>query len=543
MINKRKHSFLGFYPFIVLLLSSFACSQSLTSELPVSTPTLSPTPFVPSGENVAPVQTAKTPLTDNPTDSSPSPNQTYQPLFKSAPCAFPVPSGYNPECGYLVVPENRALPNSALIQIHVAIFHSIAEGPAPDPVVHLAGGPGSSSLDVAGYLFNQGLGGILNRRDFIFFDQRGTGYSLPRLDCPERDAITPALLNGSLAEDEALQTTIDAFRRCRDRLVSQGIDLSTYNSETSAADINDLRLALRYNQLNLYGDSYGTRLALTLMRDFPQAVRSVVLDSTYPLEVNLYTSLASNTERAFNVLFDECAADPICNTSYPDLRQVFYNLVDQLNTSPARVPLSVGGTRYEVLLDGNRLIDVLFVGLYNPVVIASMPRMIYQIQQGEYSILRQRLSLYFDTSSALGMGISVQCAEEIPFNSVNDVYAAAQGVQPEIAAFFPKSVQYLFNICQDWIGNKPNPRENQPVTSDIPALILAGEFDPITPPVWGQMTASHLTHSNFFEFRGNGHWVTRSSNCALSIMLSFLDNPDAPATDCMQSPDSLRFLP
>ncbi len=307
-------------------------------------------------------------------------------------------------CGYLVVPENRAKPDSALIQLHVAVFQSFAEGPEPDPVVHLAGGPGSSSLDVVGYLFGQGLDAVLDHRDFIFFDQRGTGYSLPRLDCPERNALTPTLLSGALSDDQEFQAIVDAFHRCRDRLQAQGIDLSAYNSAASAADLNDLRLALGYEQLNLYGDSYGTRLALTVMRDYPGAVRSVVLDSTYPLEVNLYTALAPNAERAFNVLFDDCAADPTCNTSYPNLRAVFYQLVDQLNASPATVPLSVNGNNYQVSLTGDLLIDVLFGGLYNPVVTAYMPKMIYQIQNGEYSILRNRLSLYFDTSSASGDG-------------------------------------------------------------------------------------------------------------------------------------------
>jgi pimeloyl-ACP methyl ester carboxylesterase len=364
------------------------------------------------------------------------------------------------------------------------------------------------------------------------------------LDCPERNTLTPALLSGALSRAESTQAIVDAFHRCRDRLAAQGIDLSAYNSAASAADVNDLRLALGYQQLNLYGDSYGTRLALTVMRDYPEAVRSAVLDSTYPLEGNLYTTLAPNAERAFEVLFNNCAADPTCNAVYPNLRSVFYNLVNQLNTSPVTVSLSVGGTSYPVLLTGDLLIDVLFVGLYNPAVTASMPKMIYQIRNAEYSILRNRLSLYFDTSSALGMGTSVQCAEEVPFNSEEDVYAAAQGVQSEIAAFFPQSVQYLFTLCQDWTDIPPNPRENQPVASDIPTLILAGEFDPITPPAWGQMTAGHLANSYFYEFPGNGHWVTRSSRCALSIMLAFLDNPlNSPDASCLGSQARLQFVP
>jgi pimeloyl-ACP methyl ester carboxylesterase len=125
-------------------------------------------------------------------------------------------------------------------------------------------------------MLGRGLDAVLAQRDLVLFDQRGTGYSQPRLDCPERSAVTPALLDGSLSAEQAQGAIVEAFRRCRERLLAQGIDLSAYNSAASAADLNDLRLALGYEKLNLYAVSYGTRLALTLMRDYPQAVRSAV---------------------------------------------------------------------------------------------------------------------------------------------------------------------------------------------------------------------------------------------------------------------------
>ncbi len=532
MTNRRFYRLCAFF---VLLLAVFACNFPTTEF---------PTPSAAVTQTTALLPTPMPAPSVTPAFPSPVQTPAYQPVFNSSPCVFPVPGGYRVYCGYLTVPENRANPHSSLIQLHVAVFQSFAEGPDPDPMVHLAGGPGSSSLDVARYMLGQGLDAILERRDFILFDQRGTGYSIPRLDCPERNALTATLLAGTLTDDQESQAILDAFHQCRDRLISQGIDLSAYTSAASAADLNDLRLALGYDQINLYGVSYGTRLALTVMRDYPQALRSVVLDSTYPLDANLYTALAPNAERAFNALFDDCAADLTCNAAYPNLRAVFYNLVDQLNASPATVYLTLGGVNYPVSLTGGLLIDVLFVGLYNPAVAASMPKMIYQVQRGEYAILRNRLSLYFDTSGALGMGTSVQCAEEIPFNSGNDAHVAAQGVQPEIAAFFPESVQYLFAVCQDWSGAVPDPRENQPVTSDVPTLVLAGEFDPITPPAWGQMTAGHLSNAYFYEFRGNGHWVTRSSRCALSMALAFWNNPSVPPdASCLASQGSLQFVP
>jgi pimeloyl-ACP methyl ester carboxylesterase len=473
--------------------------------------------------------------------ASPMPQTSYQPVFEPASCVFPVPPGTNPECGYLVVPENRAHPDGAQVRLHVAIFHSHAANPDPDPLVHLSGGPGSSALALSGYLLRTGLDAVLESRDLVIFDQRGTGYSQPVLNCPERQAITPQLMQGSLSPAEEEGLIVDAFRRCRERLYAQGIDLSSYTSAASAADVEDLRLALGYAQFNLHAVSYGTRLALTVLHDHPQTVRSVVLDSTLPLQVNLYTALAPNAARSFQVLFDNCASEPVCSQTYPDLEKTFYELVDQLNASPLTVQVHAGGGVYPVRVDGDLLVDVLFTGLYNPYVISYMPEMIADIRRGNTAILEDRLALYFDTSTALGLQMSVICAEEVPFSSPQEAFDLAQGTPPQIGNFFPTSVQPLFAACQNW-GATPDPRENEPVSSSIPALVLAGEYDPITPPAWGRLAAESLDQAYFYEFPGNGHWVTRSSGCALSMMLAFLKQPEsAPDAGCISNIGEIDF--
>jgi pimeloyl-ACP methyl ester carboxylesterase len=157
--------------------------------------------------------------------------------------------------------------------------------------------------------------------------------------------------------------------------------------------------------------------------------------------------------------------------------------------------------------------------------------------------LKERLALYFEPSTALGLQMSVICAEEIPFSSPQEAFDRAQGTPPQIAGFFPASVQPLFAACQTWGAAPANPRENQPVTSGLPALVLAGELDPVTPPAWGQMAADSLEHAYFYEFPANGHWVTRSSGCALSMMLAFLDNPGAaPDAGCIAGIEGIHFV-
>ena len=527
-----------FFLIMALLLAALACNIP-TPTPPAPGPTGALTQTAP-GELPAPTPSAAAAATT----AAPPPSPTapaYRAEFEPARCDFAVPQGYAPECGYLSVPQDRARPEAGRVRLHVAVFRSRAADPAPDPLVYLSGGPGSSALDSAAYLFSYGMGAALERRDLVLFDQRGTGRSQPRLDCPEARELEALLLAREIPVEEETRAAVEAFGRCRARLEAEGVDLAAYHSAASAADLEDLRKTLGYPQLNLYAVSYGTRLALTLMRDFPHAVRSAVLDSAYPPQVHLYTALAPNAQRAFDVFFGLCASDPGCSAAYPDLEAVFYNLVEALNASPLPVTFTAYGEEHRARLDGGLLVDVLFTGLYNPQVAAAMPAMIYALNRGETRRLQPRLALYLDSSSALGMNMAVQCNEETPFSPPQEAYTLARDTHPALSAFFPDSVQPLFAVCQDW-GLEARAGENDPVTAETPALVLAGEFDPITPPEWGRLAAAGLAQAAFFEFPAHGHWVTRSSECALALALAFWEAPTLPPDPtCTLTPDRLEF--
>jgi pimeloyl-ACP methyl ester carboxylesterase len=478
---------------------------------------------------------------------TPIPTIAYTPTFERAACEFYPPPGTNPECGFLSVPEDRRQPGSATLGLHVAIFRATGSNPAPDPLIHLSGGPGSASLDLAWYHFQQGEGRFLESRDFILFDQRGTGHSQPSLACPEADDQVPAILGQDLSIEEINALEMQAMEACRQRLAAQGINLAAYNSAASAADVEDLRIALGYDQINLYGVSYGTRLALTVMRDYPQHLRAVILDSAYPPQVNLYTGWPANAERAFDALFAACADDAACAGSYPDLEARFYRLVDALEAAPATVPVANPTTSAEVgvVLDGDLLVDVVFSGLYRPDITAQVPRLIADVERGYYSqFLQGRLGRYFDRSTSRGMQASVQCGEEIPFSPYEELVAAAQGVQPQIAHNYTLELASLYTICETWGAGTPDPRENEPVTGDVPTLILAGSFDPITPPAWGQLAAQTLAQWHYVEFPNSGHWVMRTGNCPLDVATAFLNDPAvAPDTSCVQTLGPPTFAP
>jgi pimeloyl-ACP methyl ester carboxylesterase len=521
-----------------LFVSVVALTMLLTG---CGQPTTSPTPT-----EVAPEPTSTTEPTPEPTVTT---EATQEPVatFEEAPCPFELPSGHvegeTVECGHLIVPEDRADPDSRDIRLAVAIFRHPDGAPEPDPIIYLEGGPGGSPLKVRVPNFDASFGPIFAaNRDIILFDQRGVGFSEPALDCPAFTELYLDLLDFEvdgelLTAQEILDRKVEAFMACAEDL-SMVADLSAYNTVANAADVNDLRLALGYDQVNLYGSSYGTRLALGVMRDFPEGVRSVVLDAPYGPEVDIYLDTPSSFDRALTVLTKECAADDACNAAYPDLRTVLFDTVDQLNESPASFEVIHPLTResYTKLLDGDGLTELVFRSLYDTAMRPLLPQAIYDAGEETFTsflptamsdILRQDIKSW-------GMYFSVLCNEEISFSTWEE-FEAVVADYPKFAGFFAgfEVGGLAYAVCPGWDAGQADARENEPVTSDIPTLIMTGEYDPIVPPGWGQRAAETLTNSYFFEYPGMGHG-TSIGDCPRSMMLAFLDDPaTAPDDACI----------
>jgi pimeloyl-ACP methyl ester carboxylesterase len=454
--------------------------------------------------------------------------------FEPAPVLFEVPFGKTVECGYLTIPEDHSQLGGPTIRLYVAIFKSQSINPAPDPVVYLAGGPGSKAIESVSLTFNERFAPFLVGRDLIVFDQRGTGCSEPALDCPEVVELAYEVLPLDLTPEESTALSTEAICSCRDRLVSEGVNLTAYSSAESAADLNDLRLALGYEEWNLYGLSYGTKLALTAMRDYPEGIRSVILDSTYPLQVNSYVEVPANFDRALSVFFDSCANDPACSKAYPDLEAVFWELVGQLNASPVTFPVTqpLSGETYDVLMDGDSLIGFIHGSLYATEIIPFLPKVIYDARDGSYDIIALLLGSFLADTEFIshGMHYSVQYSEELSFSTPEELAAACDDY-PALQDYYYElcnTDQGVYAIAQVWGAGGADTIENEPVTSDIPTLILAGEYDPVTPPAWGQMVAADLANSYYLEFPGVGHGVALSGEwCPMDVALAFLDDPTA----------------
>jgi uncharacterized protein (DUF885 family)/pimeloyl-ACP methyl ester carboxylesterase len=464
---------------------------------------------------------------------------SYEPVFEPDICHFTPPYGYEVECGYLVVPENRSKPDSPSIRVHVAIFKSTNPDPKPDPVIYVAGGGGVNQLAFSERYLNNGGNDILRDRDYIMYNQRGAHLNEPSLVCPDDTNLFWSLAKQDLAPHERDDREIAKRLECHDALLEKGIDLTAYNTVETAADVNDLRIALGYEKINLYGTSSGTRTILTIMRNHPEGIRSVILDSVYPPQVGLYSTVALSVDRVFSLLFETCAADPDCNQKYPDLEATFYQTVDELNANPASVQLSRG----TVLVDGGFFMEAVYMNFYSTGAIPRLPAWIQAASQGDFTGLKGTFEgRLTDTGTLIAIGFewSLQCNEEVPFESYELGRELAVDLPPQIAEYFDS--YYEFTLCESWQAGQADPVENTAVVSDLPALILAGQFDPVTPPEWSQLAAETLGNHFYYEFPGYGHGIMRSDRCGLEIGLQFLEDPTSePDASCMDELSGLQF--
>lgn len=518
-----------------LAVSAVLLLAACNSESP--TPTPEPTAVAETATNNEPTAEPTATQTAVPPTNTPEPTATpqpaYEPVFEHSTCAFAIPGLREVDCGYLTVPENRNdVGNGRTVRLHVAIFASDSANPAPDPIIYLEGGPGGDALETVNLIFEERFAPFLADHTFIMFDQRGTGYSEPSLACPEMIDLALDTLDDDLDSAESAQRQLEALTACRDRLLAEGVDLTAYNSAENAADVADLRRALGYEEWNLYGISYGTRLAQTVMRDYPEGIRSVILDSAYPLAANIQLETAVNADRAFGVFFAGCAADPACAAAYPNLEQVFADLVATLDETPLLIEVYNLSDRqyYDALVNGDFMVGLLFQALYSVDLTALMPKLIFDLTDGRTNDLPPLLTtLLFQLEFvSQGMQLSVQCNEEVSFSTPGQVGQAPN--YPYINAIIENNAlmgDFGFTVCDLWQAGQAEAIENQPVSSDLPTLVLAGEYDPITPPSWGQDVARGFSRSHFVEFPGLGHGVSVSGDCPLAITQAFVADPTA----------------
>ena len=467
------------------------------------------------------------------------------PRFEDAKCAIevPEPEKDRTRCGYLVVRENRLRKNSRSIRLPIIILKSNSPNPAPDPVLRTLGGPGASSLRM---VRGRRSSPWLNDRDVVIFEQRGTRYAEPNLDCYEVGAVRVENVKTNITGQAAIRREVEAARKCYQRLTAVGADLTGYDSVQSASDIAELRQVLGYAQWNLYGVSYSARLMLTVMRDHPQGIRSGILESVLPPSVNYDEVGVDGAMRSLNLFFAHCAAEAGCASAYPNLEKTFYELVKRANQSPLefRVKPSSSNEEVTIKVSGDDLTTWLldYVLSADTEAILAGPAMIGRIVADDLAPLQFYAADKLSPGSyMLGMRFSFWCREEMPFENQQKIAAQARRY-PQVAGYQIQPA--LLAVCDVWKVGRAGPKENQPVRSAIPTLVLAAEYDAYTPPAWARLVASTLRRNYFYEVPQVGHGPGFSSACARSVIAEFLKSPQvAPEAGCLKAPRQKFLLP
>ena len=448
------------------------------------------------------------------------------------------------DCGELVVPEDRSDPSGAQVRLPVAIVRATQVPTHSDPVIYFSGGPGYRGLDAAG---SWAALPLVADRDIITFDQRGTGGSTPNLDCPEvDDAIFAAF---GKADDPGVEATDveRAYMACRRRLTGDGVDLARYNTVEVANDVADLRRALGIDQWNIFGISYGTTVAMEMLRAHPDGVRSAVIDSVYPSDVQLGVATLESAERAFNLLVEQCAASTTCRAAHPDLRAELVIAADRLNKAPfeldVEIPTSDGGLRVvHGRFTGTDLVAGLFNALYSKDLIPLLPFFIGEVARGNVELLSgvAQDGIDFLVSPAEAQAASVECADRQRLVDRNQLRRA---MERHFAFGAITALRPLPQICREWAVPSAEPAFNRITPTEVPTLVSGNEFDPVTPPEQSRHAAEALGEAaTFVWFRGLGHGAVGDSTCPTSIFRAFVADPGAPLdTSCAAAMPSAQF--
>jgi pimeloyl-ACP methyl ester carboxylesterase len=484
-------------------------------------------------------------------------------LVESA-CWFKAPDTRKVDCFYLYVPETRAISlrppqagKTRFLKLPVVIVRGQAaddQAVRSDPVVYLSGGPGDGAwIDaerIEWWWDFIAENAWLATRDVVLFEQRGSGLAAGDMDCPE--APETALEWLGLDEAGARDLNHRATQACAMAVKAMGHDATAYTTRDNAEDLHALFQSLQQPRWNVYGLSYGTRLALEYMRQHPADIRSVILDSVLPPQVQFYEDDAANTDRAFQYLLATCGTT--CDLSYPDLGARFLALVERLNQTPLIVerPHPAGDGKVTVRMDGNRLIYRLFGLLYNVPDIESVPYLIDIYDRDLRDDINADIDRYLwevhgreDFGDA--MFLSVQCFEEMPFNDTAKAIAAYDRYPLLRGLTDSGEAQTYSDICGIWrnlLGAPAaRPSDNAAVSSDVPTLILTGSFDPVTPPAYARLAAETLPNSFLFEFPYLGHDVLGNDDCPNVMATEFLDQLTVdPAHYCAKLHVPLSFV-
>jgi pimeloyl-ACP methyl ester carboxylesterase len=379
----------------------------------------------------------------------------------------------------------------------------------------------------------------------VLIEQRGTKYAEPFLQCADMLGVKLEIMAQNLHEEEEDALRLDAWALCRDEFLAAGVDLRAYNSLENAADVIAVADALGYEQVNLFGGSYGSLLAQHVMRDYPDRVRAAILSDISPLEHTpnmLYK--AHSMDRSLRLLFAACAADETCRQAYPDLETVYWDLVAQLDETPATLQIADpnSGASHDMILTGDRLVAQTRNLLYITALLPDLPAAIYAMAEGDFGLLELiEARFLFSLNLADGMYTSVVCAELADFEASNQ--ADVEGLYPPVVQVVQDLLdEVMLQPCPIWGVEHLGKKLDQSLVADIPTLMLSGEFDPTVPPRLALIAAKGLSNAYLYTFPGTSHGVFSGNECARAMAVGFLADPSRqPDAACLDATPGLAF--
>lgn len=439
--------------------------------------------------------------------------------------AYPTPA--DAECARLQVPQNPAVPAGQTLSLNIMRVPAVNRTQA-DPVFIIVGGPGGAAVRSAPQYLSF-FRGLQKNRDIVFVDQRGTGES-NGLACAWED--TPF---SRLNDRQRQQQALGLVKQCIEALDA---DLELYTTPYAVSDLEQVRIRLGYPHINLWGVSYGTRVILEFMRQYPGSVRAAVLDGVAPVSIQLPRFAEQDGSRALGLIFDQCERSTPCRESYGNLREDWLNLLNALSAKPQTVTLSHPRSQEKIPthVSAVTLSSWVRLALYSRELAPLLPRAIHQATQNDFSVLGGIGLLAMDDIEqhmSQGMQMTVLCAEDQQYAPAG--FTAEAEAAREKLLWLDKPETFA-QLC-DYLPKGHIPKTYfSPVKSGVPTLLLSGNYDPITPPRWAERVAQHLSHSRHILVPGGHHGVTMQG-CVARLVQQFIEDGSATAinSECIET--------
>jgi pimeloyl-ACP methyl ester carboxylesterase len=470
--------------------------------------------------------------------NKPTETVSQQYIMKSCP-GFAVtgkaPLVSHAECGELTVKQNPQDENSESISLAILRLPAISPAPAQDPLFLIQGGPGGSSIEIADHL-HAFFTDVRKNRDLIFVDQRGTGKSNP-LNCEKLSAND--LL---LSEGEQTKKYLELMTACAEKYREDAI---FYTTPYAVKDLDQVRQALGYEKINLWGGSYGTRVALEYARQYPEQTRALVLDGVAPVQIALPLYFARDGMAALNAINAECLADSNCQNEFGDTvkkAEAIVARLQQLQAEGKTLTVSLEHPRHQQLekitLTAKSFSMMIFMALYSRDISVLLPHAISRAEREDYRLLASLSALAGEKSGLLniseGMRYSVICNEDWHYINAEDIAKA----QPFLGMNF---LQEMAPICHLWPKALVEESYWQTIASSTPALLMSGNHDPVTPSSWAKQVAMSLPNAIQIEATGGNHIIS-TEGCVPQLIAQFIEAGDAKniKRDCV---DTIKPLP